>query len=222
MQYSADEFLSLLKDIQNKKSAILSGHCDITVTGDINFSQTNWETVSSPNDYETQILEKFKEYTLAQHANTQLDVVLCDRSDIVVTCHVGHSLIKKLTTQFSNHCPYISTISAYVCCKAEKLKNRHYAFSRANWSGMNDSMREQPFTPYCFSHVNKFVEQWYDWIWEKVEKFVTRVTSHRSKLQPWTTGATSHFIKKLETTERSSKQVRAGKPEPFNHRSISN
>ena len=66
-QWFCEKILSLPKDIQDMKSALLSEHCGIIVTGDINF----WH-----HDYETQTLEIFIVLYLAQETQTQLDVVI--------------------------------------------------------------------------------------------------------------------------------------------------
>ena len=61
-QWSCEKILSLPKDIQDMKSALLSEHCGIIVTGEINF----WH-----HDYETQTLDIFIELNLAQrHPNS--------------------------------------------------------------------------------------------------------------------------------------------------------
>ena len=51
--------------------------------------------------------------------------------------------------------------------------------------------------------MNEIIRQWYEWMWEKIEKFVPRITEHRSRLQPWITPATN---KKLQTMKRKPKQ----------------
>ena len=63
-QWTSNEFLKLMQEIENMKSADERDPCDIKIAGDINFSQTNWETLSSPNIYETQILEGIVEQKL--------------------------------------------------------------------------------------------------------------------------------------------------------------
>ena len=44
------------------------------------------------------------------------------------------------------------------------------------------------------------------WQWEKIDKFVPRVTEHRKKLPLWITSPTSHLIKKLETIKKKPNQ----------------
>ena len=61
---------------------------------------------------------------------------------------------------------------------------------------------EKPFSPYCYSNVNKLLRQWYSWLWEKLKQFVPRVTHHRASLPPWVTSGTSHILKKLKTLNK--------------------
>ena len=107
-----------------------------------------------------------------------------------------------ITNHFSNHKPVTCILDNNSECKLDKLKSHQYAFNRADWDGLNESIKLQPFSPYCYSSVNKIVKQWYDWLWEKIDKFVPRVTENKMKLPPWITSLASHLIKKLESIKK--------------------
>ena len=167
-QWTSGEFLNLMQEVEDIESANELDQCDIIITGDINFSQTNWETLSSPNAYEIQILEKYVEVNLTQHAKTQLDVVLRSNPELIVTGQVEKLLFKKLSDQFSDHKPYGSTLLSTTDCEINRLKNHQDAFKRTDWDGRNGSIKIQSFAPYCFGSVNELVRQWYGWLWEKI------------------------------------------------------
>ena len=209
-QWTHDELSGFLEEINDLKLALEPSRCDIIITGDINFSQTNWKTLSSSDLYEIPILEKFTDLNLTQHAPTQLDVMLCDNPELIVSCDIDEPLIKMITNRFSNDKPVTCILVNNSECKLDKLKSHQYAFNRADWDGLNESIKTQPFSPYCYSSVNEIVRQWYDWLWEKIDKFVPRVTEHRKKLPPWITNPTSHLIKKLETIKKNQTKTLNG------------
>ena len=122
-----------------------------------------------------------------------------------LTIENGKKTSEKLQNNY-NHKPLYTTIAAFSCINLPKITNHRYAFKRADWDSLNSSIEPEPFIPYCYSNVNEIIRQWYEWLWEKIEKFVPRITEHRSRLQPWITPATSHLIKKLQTMKRKPKQ----------------
>ena len=204
-QWSTESFLTLMNEMANLKIANKNDLCDLILTGDINFSQTYWEALSSSDIYESQLLDKLVELNLSQHAPTQLDVLLCDNPELILQCQIDRNIRDKLTSQFSDHKPLYTTIAAFSCINLPKITNHRYAFKRADWDSLNSSIETEPFIPYCYSNVNEIIRQWYEWLCEKIEKFVPRITEHRSRLQPWITPATSHLIKKLQTMKRKPK-----------------
>ena len=205
-QWFTESFLTLMNEMANLKLANKNDLCDLILTGDINFSQTYWEALSSSDIYESQLLDKLVELNLSQHAPTQLDVLLCDNPEIFSQCQIDRNIRDKLTSQFSDHKPLYTTIAAFSCIALPKITNHRYDFKRADWDSLNSSIEIVPFIPYCYSNLNEIIRQWYEWLWEKIEKFVPRITEHRSRLQPWITPATSHLIKKLQTMKRKPKQ----------------
>ena len=89
MHLSPVSINGLLEEIYDLKLATESSRCDIILTGDINFSQTNWKTLSFSDLYEIPTLEKFTDINFTQHARTQLDVILCDNPELIVSCHIN-------------------------------------------------------------------------------------------------------------------------------------
>ena len=70
--------------------------CDsIVITGDLNFSNTDWDNMSSENVYESNFLGKLIELKLSNFSSTQLDVLLCNNPDIVIKSSVDLELYHK-------------------------------------------------------------------------------------------------------------------------------
>ena len=76
------------------------------------------------------------------------------------------------------------------------------AFNKVDRVKFNEDILSTPFSPNCYSNVNCLLYQWYNWINEKIERLVPRVTKHRASLKPWISRETSHKIKKLNSLKR--------------------
>ena len=72
---------------------------------------------------------------------------------------------------------------------------------RADWDSLNSSIETEPFI-----RERNYPTMVRMAVGKKIEKFVPRITEHRSRLQPWIPPATSHLIKKLQTMKRKPKQ----------------
>ena len=81
-------------------------------------------------------------------------------------------------------------------------KGESLAFNRADWTTINQEIKDKPFIPYCYSNVNELLRQWYAWLWDQIKNNVPKVTSHRSTLPPWVTPSTSHVLKRVQTLKR--------------------
>ena len=81
-------------------------------------------------------------------------------------------------------------------------KGESLAFNRADWTKINQEIKDKPFIPYYYSNVNELLRQWYAWLWDKIKNNVPKVTSHRSTLPPWVTPSTSHMLKRVQTLKR--------------------
>ena len=172
-QWSTESFLTLMNEMANLKLANKKNLCDLILTGDINFSQTYWEALSSSDIYEIQLLDKLVELNLSQHAPTQLDVLLCDNPELISQCQIDRNIRDKLTSQFSDHKPLYTTIAAFSCINLPKITYHRYAFKRADWDSLISSIETDSFIPYCYSNVNEIIRQWYEWLWEKNRKVCT-------------------------------------------------
>ena len=167
--------------------------------------QTNWGALSSTNLYEIQTLDMIVELNLTQYAPTQLDVLLCNNPELVTACTLEDTATQYLK-QFSDHKPITTTLYFDTNFEKQNPRKHQYAFKKADWDGLNQSILAEPFNPYCFRNVDHLVNQWYDWLWEKIDKFVPRVTQHRSNLQPWISRTTSHLMQKLKTLKRKGER----------------
>ena len=63
-------------------------------------------------------------------------------------------------------------------------KGESVAFNRADWTTLNQEIKDKPFIPYCYNNVNELLRQWYAWLWDKTNNHVHKVTSHRSTSPP--------------------------------------
>ena len=82
------------------------------------------------------------------------------------------------------------------------------AFNKVDWVKFNEDILSTPFLPYCYSNVNCLLYQWYNWIKEKIERLVPRVTKYRASLKPWISRETSQnkkaqFIEKKTCNSKS-------------------
>ena len=78
----------------------------------------------------------------------------------------------------------------------------YYAFNKINWKERIQKLNAEPFNTYCYSNIDKIVEQWYDWLSSFKETNFPRVSEHRTQLPPWITPPTSHILKKLNTAKK--------------------
>ena len=173
---------------------------DLIITGDINFPQTSRDSLTKL--CETLVADKFEELNLSQYALTQSDVLLCDNPELAICCQIDILLQDKLTNKFSDHKPILGTFAVHADIKFDKIGIINtLAIALA---GMDPcaSMKNEPFTPFCYSNINEVSRQWYDWQWEKVPKMVPRVANHRTSLQHYITPTLSQLIKKLQTKKR--------------------
>ena len=108
--------------------------CDFTmITGDINFSNTDWKTMHSEDNYQSTLLGLLLENNFEQIMESDNKIKL----DVL------------LNSCFSNEI---------------QKPTIHYALDKINWKEMIQKLKAEPFNPYCYSNVDKIVEQWYDWL----------------------------------------------------------
>ena len=171
---------------------------DLIITGDLNFVDTKWKLMSSSNPYEEEILERLLGMNLSQQAAFQLDILLCNATEIVIDCSTDTLLQKKLTKDkknFSNH-PQMRTESLLNCRKPLiSAPDKRYAFRKTDWEEFNQAILREPFEPFYYRNLDHLVHHWYKWLWMTIETIVPRITKHRATLPPWISSSTSHLIK---------------------------
>ena len=108
-QWNVSDFNLLTEKINRKAIELECKHA--IITDDVNFSQTNWNSMSSKNLYQTELLTKLVEYNFCNLANDQLDVVLCNNTESIINCVYDENLANQIcfNENFSNHKP-IKTI----------------------------------------------------------------------------------------------------------------
>ena len=133
--------------------------------------------------------------------DSNLDVILTNHTEPLLKSYVDRRLTKAYQISDKN-CSDHSAFGA----KLEVLKQPQkdlsgmlLAFNKVDWVKFNEDILCTPFSPYCYSNVNFLVYQWYNWIKEKIERLVPRVTKHRASLKPWISRETSHKIKMLNS-----------------------
>ena len=195
-------FLESLVNIQ-KESNCQSG----IIVGDINFKDTIWKEVKSQNPEEIVVLKTLTVFNFEQlfsDKKKQLDVLLTSNPNSVLNWKVNHNVKASYNIE-GRACSDHNAYEVLISLQGEEFvdaKKETYAFHKADWRSFNESIVENPFSPYCYSIVNKLLRQWYSWLWEKLKQFVPRVTHHRASLPPWVTSGTSHILKKLKTLNK--------------------
>ena len=191
----------------------------IMITGDINFSKTDWKAMASDDPEEDLILETLIDHNfeqiLAPETAKSLDIFLVNNPSLIINSFIDENVFKMYSIEnknLSDHNAFTTEINLnhrlIVTRSDDKVK---YAFERADWSAINTTIINNPFTPFCFSNCDFLLDQWYTWLLRILEKNIPRVTEHRATLPPWITPPTSHLIKRKETLLR--KQQSCPKPE---------
>lgn len=179
----------------------------IIVTGDINFNTTDWQSMTANTDYELVCLDILLDHDYTEMLNkggTQLDVLLCNNPDTVSSTGRDRWLTARYKTNetlCSDHRAYWTNLEC-TTPSANKPPKIVYAFKKADFKKLNDSIIKNPFTPFCYSNVDHLVHFWYKWIRNLIDKNIPRITKHRATLPPWISNATSHLLKQLQTLNR--------------------
>ena len=71
---------------------------NLILTRDINSSKTDWESLSSSDDYENAFIENLFELNFSNIAQRQLDVVLVNTLDPNISCDLDNNLFPKYST----------------------------------------------------------------------------------------------------------------------------
>ena len=200
--WSPQQLEILLSKISNHAKKI--GYQGVFICGDINFSKTDWNNMSSNSECENAVLDALSEYNFLNYSNLQLDVILANNPDQIVKTDLDTDLYNCYALNgkpCADHLPVSVTVNAF----HSELYIPHlvkYAFKKADWDELNKAIVDSPFNPYCFSNLDFLVKKWYEWIFSLIDHFIPKVTRHRSTLPPWVSSRTSHLMKKLATKKK--------------------
>ena len=163
--------------------------------------------MTANTDYELVCLDILQDHDYTEMLNkggTQLDVLLCNNPDTVSSTGRDRWLkarYKTNETLCSDHRAYWTNLEC-TTPSANKHPKIVYAFEKADFKKLIDSIIKNPFTPFCYSNVEHLVHSWYEWIRNLNDKNIPRITKHRATLPPWISNATSHLLKQLQTPSR--------------------
>ena len=122
----------------------------VVLTGDINFTETFWATMSSTKDYEELVLDHFIENNLSNVAPSQLDVFLCKNPVIVLNCTYDRSLFKNFSINnkpCSDHFPICTQIKLSHDAPLIQASDK-FAYNNTDWKEFNYNLTIDPFIPF--------------------------------------------------------------------------
>ena len=152
---------------------------------------------------------------MAPEKEKSLDVFLVNNPSLIINSFIDENVNKMYSIEnknLSDHNVFTTEINLNQRLIETRSDDKvKYAFKRADWSALNTTIINNPFTSFCFSICNFLLDQWYTWLWRILKENTPRVTFHRATLPPWITPPTSHLIKRKEILLR--KQQSCPKPE---------
>ena len=143
--------------------------------------------MSSSDAYENASIEMLFELSFSNIAKRQLDVVLVNTLDPIMSCDLDNNLFSKYCTNqkpCSDYIPICTSLMWFIHLHA-CTGDVKFAFKRANWEHLNEQITKSPFDPYCYSNVKFLVQEWYKWINKIIEADIPKVTRYRASLPPW-------------------------------------
>lgn len=209
-RYSQEDFNMLLAAIP-KKSAVI-------ICGDINFPETNWNTTTSTSEEEQNIIDLFESNLLKQ----SVEFPTCSSNTLDVAYYRNVSVSATPNEFFDKIYDCSDHRSILLSFEFEQLKpkpvlQKYWSFGRADFEGINITMKQNPFVPICFSNIDQMLKQLYEYLENLFESYVPRRTAHRQQLPPWITPSTSNLMKKLATQKR----LLETKPTSYRQRTVS-
>ena len=195
-RYKVHEFEQLIKAIPKNKPFLLCG--------DLNFPETNWNTLTSTDEEENQILQIFENGLFRQ----AIDFPTCVKNILDVAfyrnCYTSAEQDFNVSKIYdcSDHNAIMLSIECTVSEPKPYLENFR-SFGNADFEGINNFINENPFEPVCHTNINKMHEEYTQYLDEIIKSFVPLRTRHRQSLPPWITSSTSNLIKKLQTKRQS-------------------
>ena len=186
----------------------------IIITGDLNFSTTDWKQMSSPDELDNTWLNYFVDENFEQMLNftdllgfkKQLDVFLTNEPQFWINSKIETKISNNYALNNKKCSDHYAYITRYECNydQANDRSRPKYAYKRIDCIKFNGNISKNPFNPYCYSNVDELLKQWYEWFNRLFDQNVPRVTQHRSQLPPWVSKSTSHEMKKLSTLKRKA------------------
>ena len=184
-----NELNDLFQRISNSKP-----HQTCCVVGDLNLPNMDWESLSSPDEYEDKIAQIFSVLNWTQLIDfptvgkNTLDVIIRNSPESVIS--------PQIPEVFKNH--FVSTDNRYlndhipmmidVTCKNEfSSKTRivkAFSFCRGAYSLVRKLMTGTPFTPNCFSNIDVMVDEWFSWLLDLLQKSAQSEQSTDSPYHP--------------------------------------
>ena len=162
----------------------------IMITGDINFSKTDWKAMASDDPEEDLILETLLDHNfeqlLAPEKAKSLDVFLVNNPSLIINSIIDESVNKMYSIEnknLSDHNAFTTEINLNQRLIETRSDDKvKYAFKRADWSAIKTTIVNNPFTPFCCSNCDFLLDQGYTWLWRILKENIPRVTEHRATL----------------------------------------
>ena len=169
----------------------------------------DWESHSSPDEYEDKIAQTFSVLNWTQLID--FPTVGKNTLDVAITKSPESEISLEISEAFKNH--FVSTNNRYlsehipimidVSWKNEYASKtsivKAFSFCRGDYSFLRNLMTQTPFTPNCYSNIDVMVDEWYSWLLYLLQKSVPIRTKHRQSLPPWISPSTSNIMKRKET-----------------------
>ena len=199
-----NELNDLFQHISNTKP-----HQPCYIVGDLNLPNMDWESLSSPDEYEDKIAQTFSVLNWTQLID--FPTVGKNTFDVAITKSPESVISLEIAEAFKNH--FVSTNNRYlsehipimidVSWKNEYTSKtsivKAFSFCRGDYSLLRNLMTQTPFTPNCYSNTDVMVDEWYSWSLYLLQKSVPIRTKHRQSLPPWISPSTSNIMKRKET-----------------------
>ena len=137
----------------------------IMITGDINFSKTDWKAMTSDDPEEDLILEILIDHNfeqiLAPEKAKNLDVFLVINPSLIINSFIEENVNKMYSIEnknLSDHNAFTTEVNLNQKLIETKSDDKEkYAFKRANWSAINTTIINNLFTPFCFSNCDFYL-----------------------------------------------------------------
>ena len=142
------------------------------INRDINFSKTHLKARASDDPEEDLMLETLNDHNFEQKLVTEkvkiLDVFLVNNASLIINSFIDENVNKKYSIEnknLSDHNAFTTEINLNQRLIETRSDDKvKYAFKRADWSAINTTIFNNPFTPFCFSNCDFLLDQRYTWL----------------------------------------------------------